>query len=394
MVENATSLRMAMRRLWADHVTWTRSYVTAATAGTPVSERLTPLAGGVVARIGTAVGGVISLLGDGDAAAVRLLKNQEDLGGAIIPFYGEAAGSALTDLLKEHILIAVELIAAAKNKDDKKFKEEDARWTENAEKIADLLSGANPNWPKRDVVDLLGQHLSLTKQEVTARLQHNWAADVDAYDQILTEILTVADVLVDGIIKQFPQRVSSGTVNGAPWSLRAALRRLWADHVMWTRSYVVAALIDAPDAEAAAGRLMKNQEDIGGAIVPFYGDEAGKSLTDLLKQHITIAVALIDAVKTGDKQKVAAEDAKWTQNAGAIAELLSGANPHWPRKDVVDLLGQHLTLTKQEVTARHEHRWEADVEAFDQILTEILTVADVLSDGIAKQFPERFGGRR
>jgi len=174
------------------------------------------------------------------------------------------------------------------------------------------------------------------------------------------------------------------------WSLKAAMRRLWADHVIWTRQYVVAAVDDAPDTEAAAGRLLKNQEDIGGAVVPFYGDAAGAALTDLLKQHILIAVDLIEAAKTGNDGKFQAEDAKWTQNAEQIADLLSGANSNWPKKDVVDLLGLHLSLTKQEVVARLQKNWAADVDAFDQIFTEIMTVADVLADGIIKQFPDRF----
>jgi hypothetical protein len=174
-------------------------------------------------------------------------------------------------------------------------------------------------------------------------------------------------------------------------SLKTALRRLWADHVIWTRQYIVAAVGNTPDAAAAAGRLLKNQEDIGGAIVPFYGESAGAALTEVLKQHIRIAIDLIDAAKAGDQAKFATEDAKWTRNAEEIADLLSGANPtNWPKKDVVDLLGIHLSLTKEEAVARLEQKWEADVEAFDQIFTEILTLSDVLADGIVKQFPDRF----
>ena len=177
----------------------------------------------------------------------------------------------------------------------------------------------------------------------------------------------------------------------AVWSLSAALRRLWADHVIWTRQYIVAVLNDAPDTEAAAGRLLKNQEDIGGAVVPFYGEAAGTALTDLLKQHIMIAVDLIDAARKGDDPRFQAKDAEWTANAEQIADLLSGANPdNWPKKDVVDLLGLHLSLTKQEVVARLQKDWAADVEAFDQIFTEILTVSDVLANGIVAQFPDRF----
>jgi hypothetical protein len=173
-------------------------------------------------------------------------------------------------------------------------------------------------------------------------------------------------------------------------SLQLALRRLWSDHVIWTREYVVAAVANSPDAQAVAARLLANQEHIGSAIVPFYGEAAGQALTDLLRQHIMVAVELIDAAKAGDQDKFADADRRWDQNARDIASFLSSANPNWPEHDVVDLLSQHLKLTKDEATARLQRRWEDDIEAFDQIYTEILTVSDVLSAGIVKQFPGRF----
>ena len=179
-------------------------------------------------------------------------------------------------------------------------------------------------------------------------------------------------------------------MNQEEYSLRGALRRLWTDHVVWTRAYVVAAVADAADAPTAAERLLKNQEDIGAAVVSFYGQKAGDALTDLLKQHIMIAVELIAAAKAGDTSRFEEQDALWTKNAEEIAELLSGANPNWVKDDVVDILGVHLKLTKDEAVARMEANWEVDVEAFDQILTEILTLSDVLAEGIVKQFPDRF----
>lgn len=172
--------------------------------------------------------------------------------------------------------------------------------------------------------------------------------------------------------------------------LQTALRKLWVDHIVWTRSYVVAAVADAPDAGAAAARLLKNQEDIGNAIVPVYGRAAGAKLTELLKGHIMIAVDLIAAAKASDQAKFGEYDAKWTKNAEDIASFLSEANPHWPRKDVVDLLNLHLNLTKKEVVARLTQKWEDDVQAFDDIFTEIMTVSDTLADGIHKQFPGKF----
>ncbi|HEX2240747.1 MAG TPA: glycosyltransferase [Actinomycetota bacterium] len=174
------------------------------------------------------------------------------------------------------------------------------------------------------------------------------------------------------------------------FSLTRALQRLWTDHVIWTRQYVIAAVDDRPEVEAAATRLLKNQEDIGGAIVPFYGEAAGAKLTELLKQHIMIAVDLVAAAKSGDQENFSVHDKAWDQNAADIAAFLSGANSYWPEKVVVDLLNLHLSLTREEVIARLEKDYEKDAQIFDQILTEILTLADALAEGIMKQFPQKF----
>lgn len=176
----------------------------------------------------------------------------------------------------------------------------------------------------------------------------------------------------------------------AACSLKANLRRLWADHAIWTRQYIVAFASDAPDAGTAAARLLKNQEHLGNAIVPFYGQAAGTALTDLLKQHILIAVDLLAAAKAGDDARFQQEDQKWSRNAEEIAALLSGANPYWPKADVFDLLNVHLKLTKGEAVARLSGNWDDDVAAFDDIVTEILTVSDTLADGIIRQFPAQF----
>lgn len=173
-------------------------------------------------------------------------------------------------------------------------------------------------------------------------------------------------------------------------SLDLAMRKLWTDHVVWTRQYIVSAIAGLPDANAAAGRLLKNQDDIGNAIIPVYGSAAGQKLTGLLKEHIMIAVDLVAAAKAGNQTRFQEEDRKWSKNVAGIADFLSGANPHWPKKDVLDLLNLHLSLTKKEAVARLEAKWDEDVQAFDDIFTEILTVADTLSAGIHKQFPGKF----
>jgi hypothetical protein len=172
--------------------------------------------------------------------------------------------------------------------------------------------------------------------------------------------------------------------------LKQDMRRLWTDHVVWTRDYIVAAVGDQPDAQAAAGRLMRNQEDIGNAVGKFYGASAGQQLTTLLKEHISIAVDLIKAAKAGDKPAQQQADTKWQQNAVAIADFLSKANPNWPRATLVDMMKNHLSTTTDEVVARLNKQWDADVRAFDAVYDHILHTSDALADGIIKQFPEKF----
>ena len=172
--------------------------------------------------------------------------------------------------------------------------------------------------------------------------------------------------------------------------LHQDMRKLWTDHTVWTRDYIVAAVDDRPDAQAAANRLMKNQEDIGNAVASYYGQAAGQQLTSLLKQHIAIAVDLIKAAKAGDQAGQKAANDKWQQNAVDIAAFLSKANPNWPNSVLVNMMKMHLATTTDEVVARLKHDWEGDVRAYDAVYNHILMMADALSDGIVKQFPEKF----
>jgi len=172
--------------------------------------------------------------------------------------------------------------------------------------------------------------------------------------------------------------------------LRIALRDLWVDHVVWTRQYIVAAAEDAPDTVFAAQRLLKNQDDIGNAIKPFYGNEAGDKLTSLLKDHILIAVDLLNAAKAGDSAGLEAAERNWYNNADDIATFLSDANPNWPKDHLIKMLDQHLSLTKAEAVARLTGNYTADIIAFDEIHRQSMTMADELADGIVKQFPEQF----
>jgi hypothetical protein len=168
----------AMRKAWVDHITWTRMFIVEFAADSPATE----------------------------TTAARLLQNQTDIGDAIKAFYGDEAGEQLTALLQDHILIAADLLAAAKAGDETAVAQARARWDANADDIAAFLAAANPrHWALEEMQAMMRDHLDLTLAEAEARLEGDFEADIAAYDEVHGQILEMADMLSEGIVAQFPK---------------------------------------------------------------------------------------------------------------------------------------------------------------------------------------------
>lgn len=177
----AAALTQAMDKLWEQHVAWTRMAIVSFAAGLP----------------------------DLKATEARLLRNQVDIGDAIKPYYGAAAGNRLTALLKTHILQAVTVLTAAKANDKTQLGAALKAWSGNAHEIAAFLTKANPTaWPLAATTSMMDTHLKLTTQEAVAELTGKWAASAAAYDRIENEILMMANTLASGITQQFSARFS------------------------------------------------------------------------------------------------------------------------------------------------------------------------------------------
>ncbi len=168
-------------------------------------------------------------------------------------------------------------------------------------------------------------------------------------------------------------------------------RRLWMDHILWTSNYITSATTaGSEDQKQVLARLLKNQEDIRNAVKPIYGEKAGNKLTDLLKEHIVIAGKIVDAAKTGKKALVNQLNKEWYRNADDIAAFLSQANPYLKNEDLKKLLYMHLKLVTNDLFASLEKDWEARIVAIDEGVSHIILMADTISAGVVKQFPEKF----
>src|SRR5262249_57187181 len=110
------ALHEAMDELWTDHVAWTRTVIVDFDSNLP----------------------------DLKPDLTRLLQNQAQIGNAIKPYYGAAAGNALARLLHTHIIEAVPVLADARDGDKAKLCEALAAWQANAQHVAAVLSEARP----------------------------------------------------------------------------------------------------------------------------------------------------------------------------------------------------------------------------------------------------------
>jgi len=203
-------------------------------------------------------------------------------------------------------------------------------------------------------------------------------------------MLTVGDE-AQAEAKQLQKRSSdTDCISPKMVELKTAMQKAWIDHTIWTRSYIVSAMSNRPDQPYVLERLLQNQQDIGNLIKPYYGEAAGDKLAELLREHIGIAGKIVEAAKANNQADVKKLNADWHRNADDIAKFLSEANPNWTFKELQDMLYTHLKLINEIVISCLQGDWKRDIQATDENEIHMIHLADILTEGIVKQFPEKF----
>jgi hypothetical protein len=178
-LQDSLQLHDRMRALMEDHIVFTRCFIISVAHDLP----------------------------DAGPTAGRLLGNQVDIGNTFATYYGSAVGDRLIELLQEHILIAADLLIAAKAGDADAAAAAQAAWYANGNEIADFLHHINPrNFRRGETREMFKMHLDTTLTEAVARLTGDFEGDLVAYDEVHHHMLEMADFLSNGIIRQFPRR--------------------------------------------------------------------------------------------------------------------------------------------------------------------------------------------
>ncbi|NJD01729.1 MAG: acetylglutamate kinase [Ruminiclostridium sp.] len=165
---------------------------------------------------------------------------------------------------------------------------------------------------------------------------------------------------------------------------------LWEQHVVWTRLAILSMVFNLPDVDLVTNRLLRNPVDFENALKTYYGNAGAKKFADLLTSHLVIASQLVKAAKAGDSNAAADAEKKWYANADEIAAYLGSINPYWSQQDWKTMLYKHLALTKAEAVNMLTKNYSAGISTFDEIEKQALAMADVMSSGIIRQFPDKF----
>ncbi|MCZ8513047.1 LysM peptidoglycan-binding domain-containing protein [Paenibacillus filicis] len=179
-------------------------------------------------------------------------------------------------------------------------------------------------------------------------------------------------------------------ISKAEVELNQVFRLLWEQHVAWTRMLIISIAANLPDEALVTEHLLRNPPDMAAVFKRYYGEEIAARFNSLMRDHLVLAAQLVKAAKAGNKQAAAEFEKKWYANADEIAAFLNRINPNWPTSVLMNMLHEHLRMTKDEAVFRLSKKYKSDIEAFDQIEKQALEMADAFTKGIVQQFPHAF----
>jgi hypothetical protein len=168
--------------------------------------------------------------------------------------------------------------------------------------------------------------------------------------------------------------------------LSEKIRRLWIEHVLWTRFFIISTAFSLNDLQFVTERLLRNPDDFAKELKPFYGEQTAAQFKRLLTNHLLIAAQLVNAAKAGDNAEAEKQRGLWYGNAEDIARFLASINRYWSENQWKNMLFEHLSMTEDEAVYVLTGQYKRSIDEYDGIQAQALQMADVMTRGIIRQF--------
>lgn len=169
-------------------------------------------------------------------------------------------------------------------------------------------------------------------------------------------------------------------------ALSNAMRRLWQEHIMWSRAFIVSAVDGSKDLDEVVKRLLRNPGDFAKVLEKYYGRRTADEFQALLEEHLLTAGDFFNAVLENDTKKAEEKRKEWYRNADDIAAFFAHINPYWDEEKWKGLMHEHLHMLEELFNARVNHNYAADIAIYDKMEDEALQMADYMTMGIQRQF--------
>lgn len=173
-------------------------------------------------------------------------------------------------------------------------------------------------------------------------------------------------------------------------NLNNELRRLWQEHILWTRFTVLALINNTSDLELVTKRLLQNPSDFEKLLSDFYDISTSREFERLLREHLTIATDVVKAAASKNTDEFNRLNEMWHKNADEIAALMNKMNPYWEYEMVRNMMYDHLNLLLSEITAIINGDIQSSIDFYNATEMQAYAMADVFRDGIISQFNDRF----
>jgi len=144
------------------------------------------------------------------------------------------------------------------------------------------------------------------------------------------------------------------------------------------------------DLAPTTARLMQNPQDIANVFAPYYSSDVTKKMAKLITEHLQIGGDLITALRDGKSDLAKDLNKKWYANADEMSAFFASINPNYKFEELRNMFYRHLDLTTAEVSARLAKKYAEDIAAFGKVEREALMMADYFSQGIMREFPQKF----
>ena len=325
---------------------------------------------------------------DFDALAAGLTANSQALAGAIASVYGDAAGAAFEPIWQQHIDAMFAWARATANKDTAAADAALTKMQDYRTRFGAFLTGANPHLSGDAESHALQLHLDQLTSFVGTDYGQAFATQRAAY----SHMFDFGDHLARAIVAQFPDRYPDGSVAFSPRAtLRLTLGRLLGEHLVLAAQAMRGGLLERSDAAAAAASLSANGADLAAAIGRVFGVDAQNAFAEVWGRHVTTYLSYIDAVRDGDGAARQAALASLHIYHVTLADFLHTALPSLSTSDLESLISHHVAALVNQVDAAAAGDHVRTVTVTREAYAQMFVVGDALGNGIAVQFPERFG---